>query len=227
MRQGGKSCSLDYYHEKRLTLVPFCGKNSYPKLIPNPISNPGCVVQLTKKYILPCFIITILLVTLVILPSMAVAADTNWTAGVRGGGSWLDAQENFRQNEAFVSYKLPWKFRLFSGVSLTTHVEATAGALTRRNTTGFVGSFGPEIALNFFNDRLWVRGGSSATGLSENVFDGHDLGGPFQFTTHVGFGFRIIDHLGIGYRFQHMSNACIYDKNPGLNLHMLEARWEF
>jgi len=185
-------------------------------------------VQSTKKkYILPRFIITILLVTIVALPSMAVAADTNWTVGVRGGGSWLDTRQNFRQYEVFASYRLPWKFHLLPGVLLTTHLETTAGALTWKGETGFVGSFGPEVALEFFKSRFWIRGGSSVTGLSENVYGDHDLGGPFQFTSHVGFGFRVIDHLGIGYRFQHMSDAGIYNNNPGLNMHMLEARWEF
>jgi hypothetical protein len=31
----------------------------------------------------------------------------------------------------------------------------------------------------------------------------------------------------VGYRFQHMSNASIYNRNPGLELHLLELSYRF
>jgi hypothetical protein len=33
--------------------------------------------------------------------------------------------------------------------------------------------------------------------------------------------------LEAGYRLQHMSNAFIYDTNPGLNMHIFEFRYSF
>jgi hypothetical protein len=31
----------------------------------------------------------------------------------------------------------------------------------------------------------------------------------------------------LGYRWQHMSNANIYDSNPGVNVHMLSLTYRF
>jgi lipid A 3-O-deacylase len=197
-------------------------------MIEIPVSNPGCVVRLMKKrYIPPCLIITILLVFVFALPGMSVAADSNWAAGIRSGGSWTDSRENFRQYEIFTAYRLPWRYHMCPAVLISTRMEGTAGVLTRAGKSGFVGSLGPDIAMEFLKGRVSLAGGASVAALSEHSFEDQNLGGWFQFISHVGANFRLTEHLGIGYRFQHMSNACIYDKNPGVDLHMLELRWGF
>ena len=38
---------------------------------------------------------------------------------------------------------------------------------------------------------------------------------------------KVYNGMSLGYRFQHMSNAGLYNRNPGLNLHMVEFAWWF
>ena len=54
-----------------------------------------------------------------------------------------------------------------------------------------------------------------------------DLGGWFEFTDHVGLNWHITKQFTVGWRYQHMSNAGIYARNPGLNLQMLSVSYSF
>jgi hypothetical protein len=74
---------------------------------------------------------------------------------------------------------------------------------------------------------ILLDGGISAALLSEHQFGRENFGGPIQFVSHVGISFKLSANLGLGYRFQHMSNASIYNRNPGLELHMLELSYFF
>ena len=76
-------------------------------------------------------------------------------------------------------------------------------------------------------DRILLDGGISAGLLSEHKFGEENFGGPIQFISHAGISFKLSDNLGVGYRFQHMSNASIYNRNPGLELHMFELKYFF
>jgi lipid A 3-O-deacylase len=161
-------------------------------------------------------------------PGLCVAANTAWPViGVRAGGSLTDTRKDFRQYEAFAVHRLPWSWEWSTGLRLAIRLEGTAGALTRSGKTGFIGSLGPEVILDFANGMISLNGGPSATVLSEKKFGNQDFGGPFQFINHAGISFRFLGNLGIGYRFQHMSNARIYTRNPGLNMHMVELRYNF
>lgn len=203
-------------------------QNLFLKLIEVCFLSPDCFVRLMRKRnALPCLITTILLVFILAIPRMGGAADSNWAAGVRGGGSWTDKRKNFRQYDVFTVYRLPWSFHLFPAVLISTRLEGTAGALTRAGKSGFVGSLGPDIALEFFKGRVSLGGGASVAALSEKTFGDQNFGGLFQLISHAEVNFRFTENLGTGYRFQHMSNACIYTPNPGLNMHMIELRWEF
>jgi hypothetical protein len=69
--------------------------------------------------------------------------------------------------------------------------------------------------------------GASPTILSRYDFSQRDLGGRFQFTDNLGLDWHISNYFTVGWRFQHMSNAGIYKRNPGLNLQMLSASYKF
>lgn len=47
--------------------------------------------------------------------------------------------------------------------------------------------------------------------------DSLDLGGPFQFREELSICYRFHDQRRIGVQFSHISNAGIYDANPGEN----------
>ncbi len=165
---------------------------------------------------------------IVVIPEPIRAADTNWYsigvgAGVDDGGN----TENLSQYQIFGNYLLPWSWESATEWRLGTYLQVNVGALSGGGDIALVASAGPGLYL-MMPDRLvsiWV--GLSPTYISEHEFGVEDLGGAFQFTTHVRLDLNIKKHLSVGYRFQHMSNADIYTANPGVNLHMLELVFRF
>ncbi|MGL5502317.1 MAG: acyloxyacyl hydrolase, partial [Aeromonas veronii] len=51
--------------------------------------------------------------------------------------------------------------------------------------------------------------------------------GPFQFALGIGLGYAITKNWLIGYQYENMSNAYMYDKNPGLDSHTLHIEYRF
>ncbi len=51
--------------------------------------------------------------------------------------------------------------------------------------------------------------------------DGKNLGGPLEFKTGGEIAWRFSDNSRLGFLFDHISNAGIYKKNPGVELAML------
>lgn len=173
--------------------------------------------------------IWLMLLLVSILPSQLCRADyTDWIAiGFRAGLSATDGNEDFEQYEVFGSYGLPWSWELNPDWLVSTRINLSAGALRGGGKTGFIGSVGPSVALSMFKGLILLDGGISAALLSEHKFGRENFGGPIQFISHMGIVFRPSANLGVGYRFQHMSNASIYNRNPGLELHLLELSYFF
>ena len=170
----------------------------------------------------------ILLLLSLLSPQAGSAEETGWIAvGFRAGLSATDGNEDFEQYEVFATYGLPWSWGLTPGWFVSTRIQLSAVALRGGGDTGFIGSVGPSIALSMVNGLILLNGGISAALLSEHQFGRENFGGPIQFVSHVGIGFKLGGNLGVGYRFQHMSNASIYKRNPGLELHMLELSYFF
>lgn len=48
-----------------------------------------------------------------------------------------------------------------------------------------------------------------------------DLGGTFQFMSGLGLSWEFADHSRLGFRYQHISNANLHDKNPGADILLL------
>ena len=76
---------------------------------------------------------------------------------------------------------------------------------------------------------VFIEIGTAPTLVSEDELADSDIGGNFQFTTHVMLGTRFGkgDRWQAGVRVQHISNAGIEDKNPGLNFVMFEVGYRF
>jgi hypothetical protein len=147
--------------------------------------------------------------------------------GFRGGISDHRNEEDFTQYEGFATWNLPLSWNLASNWSLTAYIEANAGMLKGGGNSAFVGSIGPGLYFSGFKDRISILMGVNPTVISKHTFGDEDLGGPIQFTSHIGVDLNLFQHFAIGYRFQHMSNFIFYDPNPGLNLHMIEIGYIF
>ena len=105
--------------------------------------------------------------------------------------------------------------------------ETNAGVLRGDGESAFVGSIGPGIYITGFKEKIDISMSINPTIISKHKFGDEDLGGPIEFTSHIGLNLNIDRHFTIGYRLQHMSNAVLYDANPGLNLHMIEMGYRF
>jgi hypothetical protein len=159
--------------------------------------------------------------------SSDVPAFDRQMLGLRHGISDNRNDEDFKQYEGFAAWNLPWSWDLGSDWTLTTFLEANAGILNGGGASAFVGSIGPGLYFTGLRDVISVYLGVNPTIISKHEFGDEDLGGPFQFTSHIGIEFNIARHFAAGYRLQHMSNFVFYDSNPGLNLHMIEGAYRF
>ena len=171
-------------------------------------------------------IILILMVLWINFPS-GISAFNLKVLGVRGGISDHRNQDTFYQYEGFLTGTLPWTWQIVSDWQLGTMLEANAGVLRGDGRSAFVGSTGPGISISGFGDIIEIPMGVNLTFISEDTFGDDDFGGPIQFTSHIGLNINFTRRLMIGYRLQHMSNAGLYNSNPGVNIHMLGFGYRF
>ena len=150
-----------------------------------------------------------------------------FAVGIQGGFNSSSNNEDFVQVEAFVTYLSPWDLTFGSGWILDTTLSGSAGVLNGGGDTGFIATLGPGLMLRNEKGRFALFGGVSPTLMSQHEYGVEDFGGVFQFTSYIGLSFLFTDHFGIGYRFQHMSNAGIYDENPGLDMNMFILKYRF
>jgi hypothetical protein len=150
-----------------------------------------------------------------------------YLVGVRGGTSFENDAGNFQQADVFTGMYLPWSWGSQNGLNLKPRAEISAGWLDNEGDSGFVGTLGPVVELRWGKFPVTLEGGVSLTGLSRYNFKDRDLGGWFEFTDHVGLDWHVTKNFTLGWRYQHISNAGIYKRNPGLNLQMLSASYAF
>lgn len=173
-----------------------------------------------------------LLFTLLVLGlyhTSPACAEGGWGPfGIRGGFAADEAKDrNTTQYEVFGEYQLPWSLRSKKGWGISTQVALTAGAMKSQGDYGFVGSLGPSFAIgNPDRFPLELDLGVSVGLLSRERFGSRDYNGMEQFISHGGVIYHINRHLGLSYRFQHMSNAGFNGSpNPGLNMHLFGINW--
>ena len=136
--------------------------------------------------------------TVFVMGELRVSAQDFLTGGSRGGISFNEGNHRFGQAEAF-----------------------------DETTSAFMGTAGPLLELRKGHFPLVLEGGASPTLISRYRFGSTDFGEDFQFTSHIGLAWYITDHLSVGCRFQHMSNAGLAKPNPGLNVGMLVLSYHF
>jgi Lipid A 3-O-deacylase (PagL) len=149
------------------------------------------------------------------------------SVGARGGFSFNAGNHRFSQSEAFADFDLPWQWNFYSDWRLQPRIDVSAGYLGDQTTSAFVGTAGPLLELRKGHIPLALEGGASPTVISRYRFGSTDFGEGFQFTSHIGLTWYLTDHLSVGCRFQHMSNAGLAKPNPGLNVGMLELSYHF
>ena len=163
-------------------------------------------------------------------PELSTAAETFHlrSIGARAGLSATATENYFHQYEAYAVCGLPWEWRTQSGWGVAPQLDLTAGLLRGEGRSAFIGSAGPGFNFGKKGFPLELDLGVSAAALSRDRFGNKDYNGTLQFISHAGLDFRLGSRLGLGYRFQHMSNAGLNGSaNPGLNMHLLGLSWYF
>lgn len=129
--------------------------------------------------------------------------------------------------EAFAWWRLPWAWTLGPGWQVESHLTTGLGWLGGRGATAGLFRAGPALSLRPPGGPFWIELGTSPTVLTRHTFGGLDLGIGFQFTSYAGMNWDISRHWGLGYRFEHMSNASLSSSNPGLNSHTFTVYYRF
>lgn len=153
----------------------------------------------------------------------AWAGRTSLEAGLRAGSSINEEDESFNQYDMVVQYGLPWSWVWGDALQVDTNAAASIGVLEGGDDAGLVGSLGFEFVFSRARGQcpFEIRAGSALTLISEHQYGDEDLGGPVQFTHHISLYYWLLENLSVMARVQHMSNAGIYDENPGLDMIML------
>jgi hypothetical protein len=165
------------------------------------------------------------LAVVALMPGPAAAAE-GWdmSLGIRGGMSSRSG-EDFQQYDAVAGWIAPWRAKEYSGMALG--IDLAAGILMGEEENGAVVSLGPTLILGKPDWIFRLKLGISPTFISRYEFERTHFGGPIQFISSVSLILRPKGNLDVGFRVQHMSNASIYENNPGLNLFMLELGVRF
>lgn len=163
--------------------------------------------------------LAIALLVLALLPALARAFDTTTEVGVRGGTDASSVAENYAAGEVYFLQDLPWRKALRPGMQLHARFDSGVGYLSAASARGGWLAVGGDVVLSLM-DGLWqIDGGLRPTWLLRDEFGKDDYGGPVQFASHAGVTLKL-GAFSLSYRFQHLSNASLYDENPGLNLHL-------
>ena len=162
-----------------------------------------------------------LLLTLASISLTASAADAALTEiGFRAG---VDSEDNLNLTsyEAFGVFETPWAWAITDKVNAELQFETALGVLSSADNTAVYGHLGPVLKLAYDACPVYLTLSSGPTLLSEDTFDGRDIGGHFHFTSGIGLHWQASERCNLGYRLQHTSNANLDQPNPGLDLHTL------
>jgi len=139
-----------------------------------------------------------------------------------------EEQSDFQQYDVVATFALPWGSYSQSGWGVGTRFLGSAGALTGAGETGFIATFVPGISLGSKDRRISLDIGIGFALLSKYQFGNQNFGGPFQLVANIGVSVAVYKALGLGYQFQHISDAGIYGSDSrGVDLHMFEVSYRY
>jgi hypothetical protein len=145
---------------------------------------------------------TLLTLTLTLLAVAPLTAQEPRSLAFSGGVSNFNKSE--RWIEAGLEFRLPidvWKLAFATGLTVNDDRSGWIFAGLRRDFS--LG--GPWRLTPAFGVSLYEQG------------DGKDLGGPLEFRSALEVGYRWPSDRRLALVIYHLSNAGIYDRNPGMN----------
>lgn len=106
-------------------------------------------------------------------------------------------------------------------------VEPAVGVFVNGDEAAYVGSTLRVPLAEIWPDG-WPRGWRVVPYTGVGLYDdgeSKDLGGPVEFRSGVEVSWRAGERWWIGVDFYHLSNAVIYDRNPGAESLVLTVSW--
>jgi len=136
--------------------------------------------------------------------------------------------EDFQQYDIMAMARLPWEWYSESGWGVGTRLAASAGAITAAGDTGLVTTIAPGFSFGPKHGRYSLDIGGGFALLSQHKFGTQDMGGAFQFTWNIALRAAVYGPIGLGYDFQHYSDATLYGENGrGVDIHLFELTYRF
>jgi lipid A 3-O-deacylase len=145
---------------------------------------------------------TVLALTSALLVASPLVAQEPRSLAFSGGVSNFNKSE--KRVEAGLELRLPtrlWKLAFATGLTVNDDKSAWIFAGLRRDFS--LG--GPWLVTPAFGVSLYEQG------------DGKDLGGPLEFRSALEIGYAWPSDRRLALVIYHLSNAGIYDRNPGMN----------
>ncbi len=151
----------------------------------------------------------ITLLVLVLAVAGLARAEDDHSADANEVAVWAGLYEQDRPREAFeLGFDVTLKRDLFWGIKQSFGILVT-------DDDAYFGFVGFRYSLPLKSRRFRVDF-STATGLYQGG-DGKDLGGVVEFRSGIDLMLRMPDGGYLSFGLYHISNAIIYDKNPGAN----------
>lgn len=100
--------------------------------------------------------------------------------------------------------------------------EAAIGVMRDKINCSLLFSIGPTLKLINYKNIVSVSSGIKPSLITNRIFNDFDFGGIFNFKSHISFTISPSKEVYLGFRFEHISNAGLYEKNPGVNFHYVE-----
>ncbi|MGH6718179.1 MAG: acyloxyacyl hydrolase [Alphaproteobacteria bacterium] len=151
---------------------------------------------------IPRLALAMLVQALVAATIAATAARADDPAFVAVGVGGFDINDNETTFQGRVEYRAERRFALF---------KPMAGVMV----TGEGGVYGyGGVLIDLYFGRRWVVTPSFAAGAYADG-GGKDLGGTLEFRSAIELSYRLDDRARLGLAFDHISNASLYDANPG------------
>jgi len=139
-----------------------------------------------------------------------------------------DAPESFNAYDLVASIRLPWQRYTLSGWGVGARLLTSVGVLEGAGETALVVSALPVLAFGSQDGRFTLDFGAGLALISETRYAQQDFGGPLQGALTFGASIPLYRQLGVGYRFQHYSDASAYGSGTiGVDFHMVELTYRF
>lgn len=137
-------------------------------------------------------------------------------------------QEDYQQYDVAATFRMPWTWYYSSGWGFSTRLIASGGVLKGASGQAFITTLVPVVAFGRKDERISIDMGGGGALMSSYKFGMQNFGGPFQFVWTFGLNFKVYGPVGLGYHFQHYSDATIYGSDSrGVDLHMFELAYRF